>query len=62
MKITVELDEENIRAIVADWINEKYGMHLEGNQLHIEVKSKQNYRSEWEIAHIRIKQEIIPRT
>jgi len=60
MKISVELSEENIRAILADWLNVKYKMSLRSEQLHIEVKSKQNYKSEWEIADIRLKQEIIP--
>ena len=58
MKISVELTEENIRAILAEWINEKFYLSLSGSDLHIEVKSKQNYKSEWELAHIRVKQEI----
>lgn len=61
MKISVELSEENIRSILADFLNQKYNLNLRGDQLHIEVKSKQNYKSEWEMANIRLKQELIPR-
>jgi hypothetical protein len=59
MKVSIELSEENIRAILADWLNSNYKLNLRGDQLHIEVKSKQNYRSEWEVADIRLKQEIV---
>jgi hypothetical protein len=61
MKISIELSEENIRQILADYLNENYHTNLSGDSIVIEVKSKQNYRSEWERASIRIKQEIIPR-
>lgn len=59
MKISVELNEDNIRGILANYLNNKFSINIKPDQLHIEVKSKQNYKSEWEIADIRIKQEII---
>jgi len=60
MKISVELDEFDIRRILTNYINNEYGTNISPDKLYIEVKSKQNYKSEWEIATIRIKQEIIP--
>lgn len=54
MKLTVELDEGEIRTILTDYVNDKFGTAFEPNDLPIEVKSKQNYRSEWERADIRI--------
>jgi hypothetical protein len=61
MKISIELSEENIRAIITEWINKHYHVNIEYDQLHIEVKSKQNYRSTWEIADIRVSQVLIPK-
>lgn len=54
MKLTVELDENEIRKILTDHINNKFGTTFEPHLLPIEVKSKQNYRSEWETANIRV--------
>jgi hypothetical protein len=54
MKLTVELQEEEIRKILADYINEKFAVDFLPKEIPIEVKSKQNYRSVWEIADIRI--------
>ena len=59
MKISVELNEDEIRKILASYLNNEYSLSLLSSDLHIEVKSKQNYKSEWEIADIRIKQDII---
>jgi hypothetical protein len=59
MKISVELNEDEIRKILVNHLNKEFGLTLATKDLHIEVKSKQNYKSEWEIADIRIKQEII---
>lgn len=61
MKFTVELSEEEIRAILCNFINNRFLTNIKPDQLNIEVKSKQNYKSEWEVAAIRIKQEIISR-
>ena len=60
MKVKIELSEENIRHILADYLNEKYHVDIAAKDLHILVKSKQNYRSEWEKADIKIDQELIP--
>ncbi len=58
MKISIELSEDNIRTILSDWLNKKYSLTLRPDDLQIEVKSKQNFKSEWEHAAIRINQAI----
>lgn len=58
MKISIELSEKEIRTILANYLNNEYSLTLQPSQLHIEVKSIQNYKSEWEIADIRLKQDI----
>ena len=59
MKISLELNETEIRQIIANHLNDEFSLNLSSTDLHIEVKSKQNFKSEWEIADIRLKQEII---
>lgn len=54
MKINVELTEGDIREILAEYVNDRYSLSLKPEELHIQVKSKQNYRSEWEYADIRL--------
>ncbi len=49
--ITIELDEKTIRQVLADYINEKLGsLRVDPTSVKLLVKSKQNYRSEWEEA------------
>lgn len=60
MRIAIKLDENDIRQILAEYINRKYNTILKKEQLIIQVKSKQNYKSEWETADIRLEQEILP--
>jgi hypothetical protein len=55
-KLCVELTKDDIRTAVAEWIERRYSMTLPSPNevaLVIEVKSKQNYRSEWERADYR---------
>lgn len=58
MRVSLKLDENDIRTILAHHINELYHTSVLPNDLEIQVKSKQNYHSEWETADIRIEQEI----
>lgn len=59
MKLRVELNEQDIRDILATYINTEYGTNFTWQELPIQVKSKQNYRSNWEEAEIKIEVEII---
>jgi tetrahydromethanopterin S-methyltransferase subunit A len=53
MKVDVKLDEDEIKQAIADYIDKKAGVIIDAEQVIVEVKSKQNYRSEWEHAAIR---------
>lgn len=55
MQIVVELSEAEIRGILAEFINTNFNVEVKGADLPIESKSKQNYKSEWETAAIRVK-------
>jgi hypothetical protein len=59
MKLTVVLDEQDIRDILATYINKEYGTNFTWQDLPIYVKSKQNYKSDWEQAEIKIEAEVI---
>ena len=62
MKFHLTLTEHDIRKILSDHIATEYGVRLDPTLLHIEVKSKQNYRSEWEHANIRLDVEVVRTT
>jgi len=54
MKIKIEIDEKTLRGLVLDYLSSQLGeLALSKDCLTIEVKSKQNYRSEWESAAFR---------
>lgn len=59
MKLQVELNEQDIRDILARYINGEYGTNFTWQDLPIQVKSKQNYRSDWEEAEIKIDVQVI---
>ena len=52
--LTFEIDETLLRTIVKNYIQSKLGdIVVKDNDVDIEVKSKQNYKSEWEKASFR---------
>lgn len=53
MKFKIEVDEKTVRTALREYLEEKYGVKIPDAELVIEVKSKQNYRSEWEPAAFR---------
>lgn len=59
MRISVSLDEKEIRIAIAQYIANKTGGAFQPkfDYLPIETKSKQNYRSVWEQADIRVNTE-----
>lgn len=59
MVIKIELNETEIRNILAAYLNNEFGLNISGEYLPIEVKSKQNFKSEWEQASIRVAVDII---
>lgn len=54
MKVSVEIDEEKVRELVFDYLRDQLeNIPLKLDDVKLEVKSKQNYRSEWEAAAFR---------
>jgi len=51
-KLLIEMDENKLTELILSYIKEQYGVNepLSSRNVKIMVKSKQNYRSEWEIA------------
>lgn len=54
MKISIEIDEKKLRELVTVYLREQLGsLPFNEDDVKIEVKSKQNYKSEWEPAAFR---------
>lgn len=53
MKIQIEYTEEELTELIIKDLNSKLNLDLNKSCLIIEVKSKQNYKSEWEKAAFR---------
>jgi len=54
MNIVIELTEHDVKRLVCDELQRRMGdIQLEANDVKIETKSSQNYKSEWETAHFR---------
>lgn len=54
MHIRIELDGNAVRKIIREYIRSKLGdVSLDEKRLNIQVKSTQNYKSEWETAAFR---------
>jgi hypothetical protein len=57
MNVKISMNEDEIRQAIAEFILSHYNLGISKDNLHIEVKSKQNYKSEWEQAAIRLEAE-----
>lgn len=54
MKIRIEIDEAALKRIIMKELRDSLGdVRLDEKKVQIEVKSKQNYKSEWEPAAFR---------
>lgn len=53
MKIRLELTQEDLVALVCQELERKFGSEFNKMFVRVEVKSKQNYKSEWESADFR---------
>lgn len=53
MNIEVTISGEDLKKLISERLKEKFGDHFDSNRVTIEVKSKQNYKSEWESAEFR---------
>lgn len=52
-RLDIEVDESTLKMLVVNWLSEKVGSVVNEEDVTIEVKSKQNYKSEWESASFR---------
>jgi hypothetical protein len=55
--IKVEIDENTLRGLIARHLEAQFGSTFDASKVKIEVKSKQNYKSEWEVAAFRARYE-----
>lgn len=53
MDVKIEMSEKDIREAIYAWIKKEIGVGVDPVQVKIQVKSKQNYKSEWEEASFR---------
>ena len=53
MKIEILLTEEDLKELVKDKIESMIDKDVDTKDIKIEVKSKQNYKAEWEYAKFR---------
>lgn len=60
MKAKLELTEDDIRNAIGNYISSCLGLNIASKDIVIEVKSRQNYKSEWEQAAIRCSFEAKP--
>lgn len=61
MKLQIEITEKDLRAMVLERIQKDLGdagSKLDESDVTIEVKSKQNWKSEWERAEFRARVEV----
>ncbi len=47
-KVRIEVDEKGLRELVLVHLSGLLGVHINAEDVRIETKSKQNYKSEWE--------------
>jgi hypothetical protein len=54
MKIDIEIDEKRLRELVVEEIQSRLGdIPLETKDVRIIVKTKQNYKAEWEVGEFK---------
>lgn len=54
MNVTIEITETDLKKMIVDRLNKEVpGADVKETDVRIEVKSKQNYKSEWESAAFR---------
>lgn len=53
MILNIELNEDDLRKLVVEKLSKETNLDLSVKDVVIEVKSKQNYKAEWESASFR---------
>ena len=57
MKVKFVLENKELRELISDYFREKTGQEVLPEFISIKVKSKQNYKSEWESADFKAEYE-----
>lgn len=55
MKVDLELTHDEVLQAVLEYVRSRSGVSVTMEEIKLEVKSNQNYRSEWEEAKTRVK-------
>lgn len=53
MQASIKMSEDDVREAIAYYIDRKLGIVVLKSDIAIQVKSTQNYKSEWEVATFR---------
>lgn len=53
MNLGIELTENDIKELIKNYLETELNREIDNSEISIEVKSKQNYKSEWESAQFR---------
>lgn len=53
LKVHIEIDEDHLKELIKQEIENVCGGSINVSDVAIEVKSKQNYKAEWEVAKFR---------
>ena len=53
MRIRIDIDADTLKEIVVEHLKQQLGDTFDPNHLKIETRSKQNFKSEWEVADFR---------
>ena len=57
MTIKIELTEDDLKKLVIEHVEDKINHTMDKSKMKILVKSKQNYKSEWEVASYKLEYE-----
>lgn len=52
-KLSISMNVEDLKRLIRDKFQAQLGMDIEQHEISIMVKSKQNYKSEWEEAEFK---------
>lgn len=55
MRVDINITQEEATQVILNYIQSKTGIEVSKEAIKFEVKSKQNFRSEWEEASFRVR-------
>lgn len=57
MRVKINITEQDLKYLIKDFIESKINTNIDQSKINIMVKSKQNYKSEWENASFKAEYE-----